>query len=728
MAEVKVTPLGAGQEVGRSCVLINIGDALIMADCGAHMGYRNYKKYPDFSMVAEGDLTGHIDCVLLSHFHMDHCGSLPFFTEKVGYSGPLYMTAPTHAIAPLLLQDSARITASEAAGKGGGGRQATKADDVDTGKDLSFSEADIANCMKKAKIIGLRETVQVPGKDIRITAFYAGHVLGACMFLIEVRGVSVLYTGDYNTASDRHLLGAHVVPGLRPNVVITESTYGSTVRDSRRQRERDFLQLVHETVRKGGKVLIPVFAMGRAQELLILLETFWTRMKLDVPIYFSAGMVGRANEYYKLYTSWTSDAVRDSSKSSFEFPNVRVFDQAHLNTPGPCVLFSSPGMLHAGQSLRAFKAWCTGEDNTVIIPGFCVEGTIGHTILTSENPVLTIDGRTYDVKCNVTNMSFSAHADGRGILRLIQTLSPEAVVLVHGDYDKAMKPLKAKIELETGIPTKMPKNGQMMEVKLNRALIPVAVDAALKPVASDKLLAALKSLEDYGAECLEQLKKARKVAPSGDVHRGVVVRAGDKAAKWWEKWGVCVEEYIDDTPATGPAALDCGCDLAWEEKLTTVLTSVGPKYKYRPLGVAGHPWGTVQTFPIVIVAEAGGEDNRKHGSISTITAHDALAWLADMNLKECAMTFKATIPAPADAPPAPLGTLLPAMLTAIRGCSPGFDWELMQDAGGAPTGIAGGTVVIEVTPTGCDVAWQFQDKHAAMRAHACISNTWGVAF
>lgn len=124
------------------------------------------------------------------------------------------------------------------------------------------------SCADKVKSIGLFETIEVNG--MKVTSYYAGHVLGACMFHVEYAGLSVLYTGDYNSYADRHL-GAASAPRLSPNLLITETTYATTIRDTKRDRERTMLHLITETIERGGKVLIPVFALGRAQELSVLL-------------------------------------------------------------------------------------------------------------------------------------------------------------------------------------------------------------------------------------------------------------------------------------------------------------------------------------------------------------------------------------------------------------------------------------------------------------------------
>jgi integrator complex subunit 11 len=150
-------------------------------------------------------------------------------------------------------------------------------------------------------------------------------------------------------------LGAATVDlGLRPDVLITESTYATTLRDSKRGRERDFLRNIHQCIAVGGKVLIPVFALGRVQELCVLVEDYWQRMGLTVPVYFSAGMAETANEYYRVFVDWTNEKLQNDYpvRNLFDFRHVRQFEKHYADHPGPMVLFSSPGMLHSGISLR----------------------------------------------------------------------------------------------------------------------------------------------------------------------------------------------------------------------------------------------------------------------------------------------------------------------------------------------------------------------------------------
>uniref|UniRef100_A0A8B9TTV5 Integrator complex subunit 11 n=1 Tax=Anas platyrhynchos TaxID=8839 RepID=A0A8B9TTV5_ANAPL len=459
MPEIKVTPLGAGQDVGRSCILVSIAGKNVMLDCGMHMGYNDDRRFPDFSYITQNRLTDFLDCVIISHFHLDHCGALPYFSEMVGYDGPIYMTHPTKAICPILLEDYRKITVDK------------------KGETNFFTSQMIKDCMKKVVAVHLHQTVQVD-EELEIKAYYAGHVLGAAMFQIKVGCESVVYTGDYNMTPDRHL-GAAWIDKCRPDLLITESTYATTIRDSKRCRERDFLKKVHETVERGGKVLIPVFALGRAQELCILLETFWERMNLKAPIYFSTGLTEKANHYYKLFITWTNQKIRKTfvQRNMFEFKHIKAFDRAFADNPGPMVVFATPGMLHAGQSLQIFRKWAGNEKNMVIMPGYCVQGTVGHKILSGQRK-LEMEGRQIlEVKMQVEYMSFSAHADAKGIMQLIRQAEPRNVLLVHGEAKK-MEFLKQKIEQEFHVSCYMPANGETTTIFTNPS-IPVDISLGL---------------------------------------------------------------------------------------------------------------------------------------------------------------------------------------------------------------------------------------------------------
>ncbi|RIA91482.1 beta-lactamase-like protein [Glomus cerebriforme] len=474
---IKVIPLGAGQDVGRSCILMSIGDDStgiknIMFDCGMHMGYNDERRFPDFSYISKTNrFTEQLDCIIVSHFHLDHCGALPYFTEMCGYEGPIFMTHPTKAICPILLEDYRKITVER------------------KGETNFFTSQMIKDCMKKVTAVNLHQTIKVNGDDdLEIKAFYAGHVLGAAMFYVRVGTQSTVYTGDYNMTPDRHL-GAAWIDKVRPDLLITESTYATTIRDSKRTRERDFLKKVHDCVSQGGKVLIPVFALGRAQELCILIETYWERNNLNVPVYFSAGMTEKANDYYKLFINWTNEKIKNIfvQRNMFDFKHIKPWDRQYMDLPGPAVLFATPGMLHIGTSLEVFKKWAPHPENMVIMPGYCVAGTVGAKVLNGDKEIYIDAYNKILVKLQVKNLSFSAHADAKGILQLIKQCDPKNVMLVHGEKAK-MEFLQEKIKRECRVPCYSPANGETIIIDTPLSIpVDVSVDLLKRHFAAQKL-------------------------------------------------------------------------------------------------------------------------------------------------------------------------------------------------------------------------------------------------
>ncbi|KAL5201692.1 hypothetical protein ABZP36_036046 [Zizania latifolia] len=449
--------LGAGQEVGKSCVVVTIGGKRVMFDCGMHMGYHDSRRYPDFARAlalfpGAADYTAAISCVVITHFHLDHIGALPYFTEVCGYHGPVYMTYPTKALAPLMLEDYRKVMVDQ------------------RGEEEQYSYEDILCCMKKVIPLDLKQTVQVD-KDLVIRAYYAGHVLGAAMIYAKVGDAAMVYTGDYNMTPDRHL-GAAQIDRMKLDLLITESTYAKTVRDSKHAREREFLKAVHKCVSGGGKVLIPTFALGRAQELCILLDDYWERMNLKIPIYFSAGLTIQANMYYKMLIGWTSQKIKNSYTvhNPFDFKHVCHFERSFINNPGPCVLFATPGMISGGFSLEVFKKWAPSEKNLVTLPGYCVAGTIGHKLMSGKPTTIDVDKDTHiDVRCQIHQLSFSPHTDSKGIMDLTEYLSPNHVILVHGEKPQ-MAFLKERIESELGMQCYYPANNETVSIPTTQNL------------------------------------------------------------------------------------------------------------------------------------------------------------------------------------------------------------------------------------------------------------------
>lgn len=444
---MNVLALGAGQEVGRSCVIANIGNKTIMFDCGMHMGYFDSRKFPDCQALSKtGNFDKIVSCILISHFHLDHCGALPYFTEVLGYNGPIYMTYPTKAVLPILLEDCQKILSMK-----------------NRGTDI-YSLEDIKKCMDKIIPVNMNETIEI-SKDFIITPYYAGHVIGAAMFYVRVGNRSVVYTGDYSTTADQHL-GAAWIDTLRPDLMITESTYGSVTRNCRKMKEREFLQSIHRCIERNGKVLIPIFALGRAQEICLIVESYWERMGLGTPVYFAGGLTEKANEIYKRFINYTNESVRTKilEKNAFEFKHIKSYYKG-CEMEGPCVIFSSPGMLHSGNSLRIFKNLCSDPKNLVILPGYCVRGTLGDKILNGSRKE-RIENEEKEINLEVKNIAFSAHADTMGIMKIIDQCKPKSLMLVHGERER-MRILEKKIKKSYNIPVYAPPNGVILNISSN---------------------------------------------------------------------------------------------------------------------------------------------------------------------------------------------------------------------------------------------------------------------
>ena len=465
--DIRIFPLGAGREVGRSCLIVIINGYRIMLDCGVHMGYNDERKFPEFQRLLKKfkkamnkeetdtnntisntykfvdpkntqDYSNVVDLLIISHFHLDHCGALPFFTEILGYKGPILTSQPTKAILPVTLEDFRKVMSEY------------------KGERSILRPEQIVECVSKIQTIEINET-RIFKNEIKITCFYAGHVLGACMFLIDVNGNRVAYTGDCNTIIDRHLSGAYM-PKIHPDVLMIETTYGDKVRQTKRIREREFLKKIEETLSRGGKILIPVFALGRAQELCILIDTYWKRTNNKAPIYFIGPMAEKVNFYYKIFQNWMNPAVKSAftQRNVFDFKFVKQEEKNLMIGEVPMVIFATPGMLHGGFSLNMFKKIAPEPKNCVIIPGYCSPGTVGNKILNGEKKV-EIDGEMIEVKCEVHYMSFSAHADQKGLLQLVNNISPKNLMLIHGDYE-AMKKFDETCKSQISANIIMPEN------------------------------------------------------------------------------------------------------------------------------------------------------------------------------------------------------------------------------------------------------------------------------
>lgn len=429
--------LGGCNEVGRSCHIIEYKNKVIMLDAGVHPGLGGLSSLPFYD---EYDLSK-IDILLISHFHLDHAASLPYVMQHTNFNGRVFMTHATKAIYRWLLQDFVRVTSITGGGGDekrsmlGGGAGANNGPSANL-----YTDDDLMRSFDRIETIDYHSTMEIEG--IRFTAYHAGHVLGACMYLIEIGGLRVLFTGDYSREEDRHLKVAEVPP-IKPDILITESTFGTATHEPRLEKEARMTNLIHSTILKGGRVLMPVFALGRAQELLLILEEYWAANEdlHNVNIYFASSLARKCMAVYQTYTTIMNDNIRLSASSSeksnpFQFKHTSYIKSVEkIHDMGPCVVVASPGMLQNGISRQLLERWAPDPKNAVIMTGYSVEGTLAkelvnepHTIPSMVNSEVTIPRRL-----TVDEISFAAHVDFQENADFIEKVSPSKIILVHGD-------------------------------------------------------------------------------------------------------------------------------------------------------------------------------------------------------------------------------------------------------------------------------------------------------
>jgi len=455
---MRITPLGSGQEVGRSCHLVQFCDMTIMLDIGIHPGYDGINGLPYLDQVEPDQ----IDVLLVTHFHLDHAASLPYLTERTSFKGRIFMTHPTKAVTRLLLGDYYRLLQMKNA----------KAEDV------LWNDTDLAACMDKIELIDFHTTVTVGGLSFH--ALNAGHVLGACMFWLDIGGRTLLYTGDYSMEDDRHLMAAEL-PEKKPDVLMCEATYGVQVHASRAEREARFTGAIERVVSRGGRCLIPVFALGRAQELLLILDEYWQSNPhlQNIPIWYASKLASRALRVYQTYANMMNARIRSQMDVSNPFnfnyiQNLKSIDVNNFSDSGPCVVFASPGMLQSGVSRQLFDRWASDPKNGVLIAGYAVEHTLAKEIMNQPTEVVTLEGRRQPMNCLVDYVSFSAHVDFVQNRSFITQVDPKHIILVHGQKDE-MGRLKSALLLqyrklpENKRPTiTMPPNLQTVSLKFAR--------------------------------------------------------------------------------------------------------------------------------------------------------------------------------------------------------------------------------------------------------------------
>ncbi|MBP3040586.1 MBL fold metallo-hydrolase [Bacillaceae bacterium Marseille-Q3522] len=429
---MKISVLGGGSEVGASCLHIEIAGTNLLIDAGMRMHSENL--LPALGMVEN---LGNPEVVLVTHAHADHIGALPI-VHSLFPAVPIYATPPTADLMKIMMKDSYKIMEQRCR---------------ETNTLPPFSKEQINKVLESLLLYPASGKLRIG--NVRITSFRAGHILGAVMFLIEGEGETLLVTGDLSFKAGRTIPGAQVVQDIQPDVVIMESTYGNRQHVDRNTEENRLAIDVAEVVAGGGFALVPSFALGRAQEVLLILQDYMDKGLIpEFPIYVD-GLVTPISRIYKQYPQYlkgpVSHRIRKHGDVFLTEGRCKAVEpkerEAVLKGKPGCIVASS-GMLTGGASSWYAERLVSQDKNAIFITGYQDEESPGKKLLNvadGEENQLELNGTSYEVKCRVGKYGLSAHADANEMNRFIQSLKPTYTLLVHGD-DEARNQLSGLID------------------------------------------------------------------------------------------------------------------------------------------------------------------------------------------------------------------------------------------------------------------------------------------
>ncbi len=416
--QIELSFLGGASGIGASCTLVRVGDTTLVIDCGVR--YSGTSALPDLSVLADQV----VDAVLVTHAHMDHSGGLPVITEACP-AAPVLATPPTIDLVAILLRDALRLM-------NGPERES---------EIPLYTESQVEQLFHIMRPVPYHQPIRI--KDVQVRWLPAAHILGAAMLQLTTPGGTILFTGDYSVSAQRTMpaLGR---PDFHADLVVSESTYGERLHEDRGAAEQRLLSQVGAVIGRGGRVLIPAFAVGRAQEILLIVKAAQRNGTLpEVPV-FVDGMVRSVCGVYGKHESYVSrQLTHEIRRASHPFftgtvqPVSRPEDRQRVLATAPCIIVASSGMLSGGPSLGYAQELARNENDAILLTGYQDEESPGRALLelaTSEGPrELRLGQTVVPVACTFGTYGLSAHADRMQMVALIEAMRPRTVVLVHGD-------------------------------------------------------------------------------------------------------------------------------------------------------------------------------------------------------------------------------------------------------------------------------------------------------
>ena len=449
--DVRLTALGGFRQVGRSAMLVSTRESNVLLDCGINPGASSsIVAYPRLD-IPEFDLDA-LDAIVISHAHLDHCGFLPF-VFKYGYDGPVYCSAPTSSLMTLLQLDYLDVANKQ-------------------GVMPPYGQKDVRDTVMHTIPLRYGSVTDI-APDIRLTLHNSGHILGSSLVHLHIgEGLhNLVYTGDYKFGKSM-LLEPAVAMFPRVETIITESTYGATedVMPTRAESEEKITNIINETLDRQGKVLIPVPAVGRAQEIMLIIDDYMKRGLLKEAPVFVEGMISEATAIHTAYPEYLAKNVRNSIlyeginpfQSDYftivEHPSARE----EIVDGEQCIILATSGMLEGGPVIDYFKRLAGDKRNTIIFVSYQIDGTMGSRVQKGlgDVPIINSNGKMEVTKVEMQVESvrgFSGHSDRRQLVSYIQRLrpKPERIIVLHGEKSKSLSManlFKRKYGIESLVP------------------------------------------------------------------------------------------------------------------------------------------------------------------------------------------------------------------------------------------------------------------------------------
>ena len=436
---VKIIFHGAAGEVGKSCIEVQSKGKRYLMDAGV--------KFTSFgNEYPKGlDKIHALDGIFLSHAHLDHSGALPMLEHK-NLNCPIYTTKMTWKTTNLLLQDSYHLE---------------KLKHIHP----AYLERDLKKVEKDLKFVDYDKEYTTHDGKIKFQYINSGHIPGGASILMNVEGKTLLYTADINTEDSLLMVPSDIEKLSGIDILITENTYGDRVHPPREDCEKNLIESVEECIKGGGSALIPVFSVGRAQEILILLD----KLNIDAPIYLD----GMARKLTEIYVNSNDPYIDNKDILEKMFKKCHVVahpsEREKIAHVKGAVIVSTSGMVQGGPVVTYVEKMCHDRDNYIILTGYQAKGTTGREIL--ENKVFFKHHQKFTVKAQVMKYDFSAHYGQDSIHSLIDKIKPKNLILQHGDCDALRATRAYAHEHLPNTNTFLPAIGDVMEFTNEKSTI-----------------------------------------------------------------------------------------------------------------------------------------------------------------------------------------------------------------------------------------------------------------